>query len=308
VTAAGGGRPRTPPVPLKRAVFRNRRLPYLLVLPQVLLTLVFFVWPALGSIRLALYRTSAFGDRLVFVGADNFTRLLRSEDYLRSALASGLFAGGVTVGELAVSLGLAVLANQAIRGRALYRAALLWPYGLAPAVAGVLCLYIFHPVYGIVPFWAGAYASVKLNWLVHEWVAMLMLVSAAIWKQLGYNVVLFLAGLQAVPSAVLEAAQVDGATASRRFWRIVFPMLSPVTFFLVVMNVVFAFFDTFGLIHTLTQGGPGNATEILVYKAYRDAFAHQRFGSSAAQSVVLMIIVVALTVAQFRYAERRVAY
>lgn len=289
-------------------MFRNRGLPYLLVLPQVVLTLVFFVWPALGSIRLALYRTSAFGERLVFVGADNFIRLFRSEEYLRSALASGVFAAGVTVGGLAVSLGLAVLANQAIRGRSIYRAALLWPYGLAPAVAGVIWLYIFHPVYGLVPFAVGTVSSARLNWLVQEWVAMAMLILAAIWKQLGYNVALFLAALQTVPAAVLEAARVDGASLGRRFWQIVFPLISPVTFFLVVMNMIFAFFDTFGLIHTVTQGGPGDATAILVYKAYLDAFAYQRFGSSAAQSVVLMAVVIGLTVLQFRYAERRVAY
>ena len=299
---------RPPAAPLKRTVFRNPRLPYLLVLPQLVLTLVFFVWPALGSLRLALYRTSPFGDRLVFVGADNVTRLFRSEEYLRSALASGLFAGGVTVGGLAVSLSLALLANQAIRGRSFYRAALLWPYGLAPAVAGVIWLYIFHPIYGIVPAVVGTAVGLRLNWLAQGWVAMLMLILAAIWRQLGFNIALFLAALQTIPTAVLEAAHVDGASAGARFWRIVFPLLSPVTFFLLAMNLVFAFFDAFGLIHTLTQGGPGNTTEILAYKAYRDAFVYQQFGSSAAQSVVLMIVGVALTVLQFRYGERRVWY
>lgn len=292
----------------RRAVFRHRRLPYLLVLPQVAVTLVFFVAPALESVRLSLYRESPFGDRVVFVGADNFTRLFHSEGYLRSVLASGLFAGGVTLGGIAISLALALLANEAIRGRAMYRAALLWPYGLAPAVAGVIWLFMFHPVYGIVPLAMGALASVTLNWLVHGWVSMLMVMMAAIWKQLGYNIALLLAALQAIPPSVLEAAHVDGADAASRFWRIVLPLLSPVMFFLIVMNTLFAFFDTFGLIHTVTQGGPGGATDILVYKAYRDGVVNQQLGSSAAQSVVLMVAVIGLTMLQFRYGERRVAY
>jgi sn-glycerol 3-phosphate transport system permease protein len=294
--------------PLERAIFRHRGLPYLLVLPQVAVTLVFFAWPALDSMRLALYRASPFGDRLAFVGMDNFAKLLRSEEYLRSVAVSGVFAGGVTVGAITVSLALALLVNQVVRGQALYRAALLWPYGLAPAVAGVIWLFIFHPVYGIVAFALGALASQTLNWLLQGWVAMLMIMLAAIWKLLGYNLAIFLAGLQAIPASVLEAARVDGAGARHRFWRIVFPLLSPVTFFLGVMNMAFAFFDTFGLIHTVTQGGPGGATEILVYKVYRDGFLNHQVGSSAAQSVLLMVLVIGLTVAQFRYGERRVVY
>jgi sn-glycerol 3-phosphate transport system permease protein len=258
--------------------------------------------------RLALHRTSPFGDRVVFVGIENFTRLLASERYLQSVVTSTIFAGGVTVGSITVSLGLALLANQGVRGRTLYRAALLWPYGLAPAIAGVIWLFIFHPVYGAVPYAMGALTSVKLNWLVHGWVAMLLIMVAAIWSQLGYNIALLLAALQAIPPSVLEAAHVDGAGAPARLCRIVLPLLSPVTFFLVVMNMIFAFCDTFGLIHTVTEGGPGNATEILVYKAYRDGFMRQELGSSAAQSVALMILVIGLTVLQFRYGERRVAY
>ena len=293
---------------MKRAVFRNRWLPYLLVLPQVVVTLVFFFWPAFGSLRLALYRSSPFGDRLIFVGADNFVRLLTSPEYLQSVVNSFVFAFGVTVGGLGVSLGLAVLANQKIRGLMFYRAALLWPYGIAPAVAGIIWLFIFHPSYGILPFVLRALAGLEFNWLLRGWIAMLMIVTAAIWKQLGYNIAFFLAGLQAIPTSVLEAADVDGAGPARRFWRIVFPLLSPITFFLLVLNMVFAFFETFGLIHAVTQGGPGRATEILVYKAYNDGFVNQQLGTSAAQSVVLMVVVIGLTLLQFRYAEKKVVY
>jgi sn-glycerol 3-phosphate transport system permease protein len=289
-------------------VFPGRRLPYALVAPQVTLILVFFVWPALQSLHLALYRVSPFGDRRVFVGADNFLALLRSADYRRSLAATGLFALGVTAGGLVVSLGLALLVNRARRARSLLRAALLWPYGLAPAVAGVIWLLIFHPGYGLAPAALGAVIPVTRDWHLQGWVAMLLLMGAAIWTKLGYNVAIFLAGLQTIPASVLEAARVDGAGTPDRFWRIVFPLLSPVTFFLVVMNTVFAFFETFGLVHTLTQGGPGRSTEILAYKAYRDGFVNQQPGSSAAQSVVLMLIVIVLTVAQFRLSERKVVY
>jgi len=293
---------------VKRAVFRNRWLPYLLVLPQVVVTLVFFFWPAFGSLRLSLYRSSPFGDRLIFAGLDNFTRLLGSADYLQSVVNSFVFAFAVTFGGLAVSLGLAVLANQKIRGLALYRTALLWPYGIAPAVAGIIWLFVFHPAYGVLPFVLSLVTSVRFNWLLEGWVAMLLIVTAAVWKQLGYNIAFFLAGLQAIPGSVLEAAQVDGADPVRRFWRVVFPLLSPVTFFLFVLNVVFAFFETFGLVHAVTQGGPGRATEILVYKAYNDGFVNQQLGTSAAQSVILMVVVTGLTMLQFRYAEKRVTY
>ncbi|MBI4012244.1 MAG: sugar ABC transporter permease [Candidatus Rokubacteria bacterium] len=293
---------------MKRTVFRNRWLPYLLVFPQVVVTLVFFFWPAFGSLRLALYRTSPFGDRLIFTGTGNFTQLLGSGEYLESVLNSFVFAFGVTFGGLAASLGLAVLANQKIRGLALYRTGLLWPYGIAPAVAGIIWLFIFHPSYGVLPFVLSAVTSIQFNWLLKGWVAMLMLVTAAVWKQLGYNIAFFLAGLQAIPTSVLEAAQVDGADPVRRFWRVVFPLLSPITFFLFVLNMVFSFFETFGLVHAVTQGGPGHATEILVYKAYNDGFVNQQLGTSAAQSVILMVVVTGLTMLQFRYAEKRVTY
>jgi sn-glycerol 3-phosphate transport system permease protein len=293
---------------MKRTVFRNRWLPYLLVLPQVVVTLVFFFWPAFDSLRLALFRASPFGDKLLFVGLQNFTQLLTSPDYHRSIVNSGIFALGVTLGSMALSLMLAVLANQKIRGLALYRTALLWPYGIAPAVAGIIWLFIFHPAYGIMPYLLSFLTTYEFNWLLQGWIAMLLITMAAIWKQLGYNIAFFLAGLQTIPTSLLEAASVDGAGAVRRFWLISFPLLSPITFFLLIINIVFAFFETFGIIHAVTHGGPGDATEILVYKAYKDGFIHLKLGSSAAQSVLLMALVVTLTLLQFRYAEKKVAY
>ncbi len=293
---------------MKRTVFRNRWLPYFLVLPQVMVTIVFFFWPAFDSLRLSLFQASPFGDRLIFVGLQNFINLLADTEYHRSILNSFIFAFGVTFGTLVIALGLAALANQKISGLAFYRTALLWPYGIAPAVAGIIWLFIFHPAYGILPYFLSFVTTYDFNWLLKGWIAMLLIIVASIWKQLGYNIAFFLAGLQTIPSSVLEAASVDGAGALRRFWTISFPLLSPVTFFLFIINMVFSFFETFGVIHAVTHGGPGGATEILVYKAYKDGFINLKLGSSAAQSVVLMIIVITLTILQFRYTEKRVAY
>jgi sn-glycerol 3-phosphate transport system permease protein len=295
-------------VAVKRTVFRNRVLPYLLVLPQVAVTLVFFFWPAFGSLRLSLYRTSPFGDRLLFAGTDNFARLLGSAEYLQSVVNSFVFAAAVTAGGLGVSLGLAVLANQKIRGLAFYRTALLWPYGIAPAVAGIIWLFVFHPAYGLLPYLLRAAAGWEFNWLLEGWVAMVMIVTAAIWKQLGYNIAFFLAGLQGIPASVMEAASVDGAGPLRTFVSIIVPLISPITFYLVVVNMVFAFFSSFPVIHAVTQGGPGTATSIMVFKLWKDAFIGLNLGSSAAQSVILMAVVIGLTMLQFRFAEKRVTY
>jgi sn-glycerol 3-phosphate transport system permease protein len=293
---------------MKRTVFRNPWLPYFLVLPQVVVTLVFFFWPAFDSLRLSLFQASPFGDKLIFIGLQNFERLLTSPDYHRSIVNSFIFAFGVTLGSLTLSLILAVLANQKLRGLAFYRTALLWPYGIAPAVAGIIWLFIFHPAYGIMPYLLSFITTYEFNWLLKGWIAMLLITVASIWKQLGYNMAFFLAGLQTIPTALLEAASVDGAGPVRRFWLISFPLLSPITFFLLIINIVFAFFETFGIIHAVTHGGPGDATEILVYKAYKDGFINLKLGSSAAQSVILMVLVVAMTLLQFRYTEKKVAY
>jgi sn-glycerol 3-phosphate transport system permease protein len=293
---------------MKRTVFRNRWLPYALVAPQVAITLVFFFWPAFGSLRLSLYRASPFGDRLIFVGLGNFQRLFGDAAYLRSALASLLFSFVVTFVGLALALLLASLANAKIRGLGLYRSLLLWPYGIAPAIAGILWLFIFHPSYGILPYLLSFVTTYQFNWFLKGWVAMALIIVAAVWKQFGYNLAFYLAGLQAIEASVMEAASVDGAGSIRRFFTITLPLLSPVTFFLFTLNMTFSFFDTFGIVHAVTQGGPGDATSLLVYKVWKDGFEGLQLGFSAAQSVVLMVVVILLTAFQFRYTEKKVTY
>src|SRR5438552_11262139 len=293
---------------MKRTVFRNRWLPYALVAPQVAITLIFFFWPAFDSLRLSLYRASPFGDRLIFIGAGNFQRLVSDPAYLRSAVTSFVFSFFVTFLGLALALLLASLANAKIRGLAVYRAMLLWPYGIAPAIAGIIRLFLFHPSFGILPWLLSFVTTYQFNWFLKGWVAMVLIIVAAVWKQFGYNLAFYLAGLQAIEKSVLEAASVDGAGPIRRFVAMIFPLLSPVTFFLFTLNMTFAFFETFGLVHAVTQGGPGDSTSILVFRAWKDGFEGLQLGYSAAQSVILMLLVVALTAAQFRFAEKKVTY
>jgi sn-glycerol 3-phosphate transport system permease protein len=293
---------------MKRSVFPNRGLPYGLVAPQIAVTLVFFFWPAFESLRLSLFRTSAFGDRVRFVGLDNFGRLLASPDYYHSVGTSFVFAFGVTALAVGAALVVAALATQNIRGLGAYRTALLWPYGIAPPIAGVIFLFIFHPSYGVLPYGLSFVLDYEFNWLLEGWIAMALVIAATAWTHVGYNIAFFLAGLLAIPRSVLEAASVDGAGSIRRFGSIVFPLLSPITFYLVVVNLIFAFFGAFGVIHAVTQGGPGGATEIMVFKAYRDGFVGLNLGSSAAQSVILMVVVIGLTALQFRFLEKRVTY
>src|SRR2546428_654162 len=293
---------------MKQAVFRNRWLPYGLVAPQVAITLVFFFWPAVDCLRLSLYRSSPFGDRLIFIGLDNFQKLFTDPAYLRSAITTFVFSFLVTVVGMGLALVLAALANARIRGLAVYRTLLLWPYGIAPAVAGVIWLFVFHPSFGVLPYLLSFVTDYQFNWFLKGWVALTLIVIAAVWKQFGYNLAFYLAGLQAIPGSVLEPASVDGAGPIRRFFAITFPLLSPVTFFLVTLNMTFAFFDTFGLVHAVTQGGPADATSILVYRAWKDGFDGLQLGYSAAQSVILMLLVIALTAVQFRYAEKKVTY
>src|SRR5882724_1011686 len=287
---------------MKRAVFKNRRLPYLLVLPQLAVTLAFFFWPAFESLRLSFFRTSPFGDKRLFIGLDNFRKLVVDPEYYRSILNSFVFASGVT------GLFVAALATQKVRGLAMYRAAVLWPYGIAPPVAGIIFLFIFHPSYGVLPYWLSFVTAYEFNWLLKGWVAMALVIIATAWTHVGYNIAFFLAGLLAIPASVLEAASVDGAGAIRRFRSIIFPLLSPITFYLLVVNMIFAFFGAFGVIHAVTQGGPGRATEIMVFKVYNDGLIGLNLGSSAAQSVLLMLVVIALTAIQFRFVEKRVTY
>ena len=293
---------------MKRSVFKNRGLPYLLVLPQVVVTLVFFFWPAFESLRLSFFRTSAFGDKVVFIGLENFQKLLVSSDYYQSVVNSFIFAFGVTALGVGAGLFVAALATQRVRGLVAYRTAVLWPYGIAPPIAGIIFLFIFHPSYGVLPYWLSFVTAYEFNWLLQGWVAMALVIIATAWTLVGYNIAFFLAGLLAIPTSVLEAASVDGAGAIRRFRLIVFPLLAPITFYLVVVNLIFSFFGSFGMIHAVTQGGPGGATEIMVFKLYKDGFIGLNLGSSAAQSVILMLVVIGLTALQFRFVEKRITY
>src|SRR5512137_67207 len=293
---------------MKRSIFQNRWLPYLLLAPQIVVVVVFFFWPAFDSLRLSFFKVAPFGDREIFVGLGNFVELLTAPEYGRSVGYSFIFSLGVTALALTVSLFLANLANQKIRGLPFYRTAILWTYGIAPPVSGIIWLFIFHPSYGVLTYLLSMVTTYEFNWLLKGWVAMLLVIFAAAWAHLGYNIAFFLAGLQTIPESVIEAARVDGAGGLTLFRTITFPLLSPVTFFLFLMNMVFSFFETFGIIHAVTQGGPGDTTTIMVYKAYVDGFVNLRLGYSAAQSVILLALVVTLTVLQFRYTERKVTY
>ena len=293
---------------IKNVHFTDRRvLPYLLLAPQLVITLVFFIWPASQALYQSLLLEDAFGLKTQFVWFDNFIELFESDQYLAAFETTLIFSVSVTVSSMALSLLLAVMADRIIRGATLYKTFLIWPYAIAPAVAGVLWYFMFNPSIGI-----NAYILRGLgydwNHLLDGTDAMIMVVIAAAWNQISYNFLFFLAGLQAIPRSLIEAAAIDGAGPAKRFWTIIFPLLSPTTFFLLVVNVVFAFFFTFGIIHATTDGGPAGATTILVYKVYSDGFVGLDLGGSAAQSVVLMAIVIALTVVQFRYIERRVEY
>jgi sn-glycerol 3-phosphate transport system permease protein len=291
----------------KRVVFRSAWLPYALVAPQIAITIVFFFWPAIQAGWYSFQLQDAFGERTQFVGLANFAALFRDSNYLYSFQITAFFSAMVAGSGIAISLLLATMADRVMRGALAYRTLLIWPYAVASAVAGVLWLFLFAPSIGIVTF---ALRSIGVHW---DWVlqgdqAMLLVVIAATWKQISYNVLFFLAGLQSIPKSLIEAAAIDGAGPGRRFWTIVFPLLSPTAFFLLVVNIVYAFFDTFGVIDATTQGGPAGATQILVYKVYYDGVKAADLGGSSAQSVILMLIVVALTVVQFRYIERKVRY
>ena len=291
----------------KRVVFRSAWLPYALVAPQIAITIIFFFWPAVQAGWYSFQLQDAFGERTQFVGMANFVALFNDANYLHSFRITAFFSLMVAGSGIAISLLLATMADRVVRGALAYRTLLIWPYAVASAVAGVLWLFLFAPSIGIVTF---ALRSIGIDW---DWVlqgdqAMLLVVIAATWKQISYNFLFFLAGLQSIPRSLIEAAAIDGAGPGRRFWSIVFPLLSPTAFFLLVVNIVYAFFDTFGVIDATTQGGPGGATQILVYKVYYDGVKAADLGGSSAQSVILMAIVIALTVVQFRYIERKVQY
>ena len=291
----------------KRVVFNGRWLPALLLLPQLIITLIFFFMPAGEALYQSLFRQDAFGLSLEFVGLENFSQLFADEKYLASFQVTAVFAIGVTLLALSSSLVLAWFADRLLRGATLVRTLIVWPYAIAPAVAGVLWMFMFNPSLGLISFWLKG-MGVDWNYLLRGDQALLLVIVFSAWKQISYNFLFFLAGLQGIPKSLLEAAAIDGAGPWKRFTSIVFPLLSPTTFFLLVINVVYAFFDTFAIIDAVTQGGPSKSTEILVYKVFHDGFKGLDIGGSAAQSVILMIIVIALTIVQFRHVERRVSY
>jgi sn-glycerol 3-phosphate transport system permease protein len=291
----------------KRVTFNERWLPYLLVAPQIVITLVFFFWPSGQAIWQSVISEDAFGGNTKFVWHENFVHLLSDPNYYASARLTLVFSFLVASLGLALSLLLAVMADRIIRCASLYKNILVWPYAVAPAVVGVLFGFLFNPSVGVVA-WALAAIGLEFNYVINGNQALVLVVIAAVWNQVSYNFLFFLAGLQSIPKSLIEAAAIDGAGPGRRFWDIVFPLLSPTGFFLLVINIIYAFFGTFGIIGSLTQGGPGQATNILIWKVYNDGFRGQDLGGSSAQSVILMIVVIALTFVQFRFIERRVHY
>jgi sn-glycerol 3-phosphate transport system permease protein len=291
----------------KRVVFRSSWLPWALVAPQLVIVLVFFFWPAGQALYQSVLLQDAFGTSTEFVGLQNFRQLFADETYLASFKITGFFSVLVAVVGLATALLLAVCANRVIHGAMAYKTLLIWPYAVAPVIAGVLWVFMFSSPMGVVSYTLNR-MGYDWNHLLQSGDAMTLIVIAAVWKQISYNFLFFLAGLQSIPKSLLEAAAIDGASPARRFWTIVFPLLTPTTFFLLVINVIYAFFDTFAIIDAATQGGPGKDTAILVYKVYYDGFKALDLGGSAAQSVVLMVIVIALTVFQFKFIERKVNY
>jgi sn-glycerol 3-phosphate transport system permease protein len=292
----------------KRVVFRSAWLPFALLAPQIAVTIIFFFWPAAAALWYSFQLQDAFGLATEFVGFRNFYDLFRDGHYLSSIRITAVFSLLVASVGIVVSLLLATMADRVVRGALAYKTLLIWPYAVAPAVAGVLWAFMFAPSVGIITYALRKYFGIHWNWVIEGDQAMLLVVMAATWKQISYNFLFFLAGLQSIPRSLIEAAAIDGAGPARRFWTVVFPLLSPTTFFLLVVNIVYAFFDTFGIIDATTQGGPAGATQILVYKVYYDGVKAADLGGSSAQSAVLMAIVIALTVIQFKFVEKKVQY
>ncbi len=292
---------------LKQVHFKSSALPYMLVAPQIIITLVFFMWPASQAIYQSLLIEDAFGGNTQFVWFDNFIELFDDDHYVKTFVRTLFYSAMVALLSLSVSLILAAMADRVIRGTGIYRTLLIWPYAVAPVIAGALWAFLFYPTTGII--------STALTKIGYEWnhqlngnQAMFLVIIAAAWKQISYNFLFFLAGMQAIPKSLIEAAAIDAASPAKRFWTIIFPLITPTTFFLLVVNIVYAFFETFGIIHVVTKGGPANATETLVYKVYKDGFIGLDLGGSSVQSVILMVLVIAMTVFQFKFIERKVEY
>lgn len=292
----------------KRSHFSSKTLAYLLITPQVLVTLAFFYWPATQGLMQSMRLSDPFGLKSRFVWFENFSRIFHDPLYLKSIGITLFFSLATAVTAIAVGLFIGALANRALRMKAVIRTLLIWPYAVAPAISGILWLFLLHPSYGVVAYFLKNTVGMNWNPLLNGNDALFLVIIASAWKQISYNFVFFMAGLQAIPRSLVEAAAIDGAGPYRRFWVITFPLLSPTIFFLTVMNIIYAFFETFGVIHTVTQGGPGGATNTLVYKVYQDGFVGLNMGASAAQSLVLMALIVTITILQFRYVERKVQY
>jgi sn-glycerol 3-phosphate transport system permease protein len=291
----------------KRVLFRSKWLPWALIAPQLLVIAIFFFWPAGQAVLQSFQMEDAFGMSTEWVGLENFRNLFSDPTYLNSFKRTAMFSVLVAGAGIAISLVLAIFADRIVRFAMIYKTLLIVPYAVAPVIAGVLWVFLFSPSIGVVTYYLG---KLGYNWnhMMNDNQAMALIVMASVWKQISYNFLFFLAGLQSIPKALIEAASIDGASPWRRFWNIQLPLLSPTTFFLLVINIVYAFFDTFGIIDAATQGGPGQSTSILVYKVYQDGFKALDLGGSAAQSVILMLIVIVLTVVQFRYVEKKVQY
>ncbi len=293
---------------IKRSTFKSGYLPYLLILPQIVITLTFFYWPAIQGLSQSFFLSDPFGRSSTFVWFYNYLELFTDPLYLKSIITTVVFSLAVATVSITLGLFIATMANRALRATALVRTLLIWPYAVAPAISGILWLFLLHPSYGIVALTINDWFGTKWNPVLYGEDAMVMITLAASWKQISYNFVFFMAGLQAIPKSLIEAAAIDGASPFKRFWAITFPLLTPTFFFLSVMNIIYSFFETFGVIHTVTQGGPGGSTNILVYKVYQDGFVGLNLGSSAAQSVVLMSLIILITFLQFRYVEKKVQY
>ena len=291
----------------KRVRFKSWWLPWALIAPQMAIILIFFFWPAAQALYFSVQQQDAFGTNTQFVGLENFRALFADETYLASFQTTAVFSVCVAAMGLSLSMLLAVMADRVVKASALYKTLLIWPYAVAPAIAGVLWLFMFAPSIGVVSYTIRSWGF-DWNHLLNGTHAMILIVMAAVWKQISYNFLFFLAGLQSIPKSLLEAAAIDGAGPWRRFWTVQFPLLTPTTFFLLVINIIYVFIDTFAIIDAATSGGPGKDTAILVYKVYHDGFKALDLGGSAAQSVILMLILIALTVVQFRYVEKRVHY
>ncbi len=291
----------------KRVVFKNKALPYFLLAPQIIITLVFFIWPAAMALYQSVMQEDAFGLSTTFVGMENFKYIFTDSIYLNSLKVTMIFSFSVAALAMSTALILAVMAERVIRGATSYKTFIIWPYAVAPVVAAVLWYFLFNPTVGMISFFLKA-IGIDWNFTLNGTQAMILVIIAAAWRQISYNFLFFLAGLQAIPKPFIEAAAIDGASPWKRFWTISFPLLSPTVFFLLVMNLVYAFFETFGIIHAITEGGPDEATNIMVFKIYHDVFESLDLGGSAAQSVILMAFVIVLTVVQFKYIERKVHY